>query len=288
MTFDMIKTFLTLAETQNFNRTAELLFVAQPTVTVRIKALEEEMKLTLFERTHKSVELTTAGLQFLPYATKLYKAMADCQKFSESKEHYKKHLTFSAPVTCWDYGPLRQKILSYCQDHEDTMIRLLRDSSNVTYQKILDNEVDMGVVYSTPANPDMERIPFIRENIYLVASPQLAQLAKGDLLTHPAGNTLPPLIRPAYAAIATQLVEESLYTLPSRITSDHPSLYLDLVKSGLGIGLLQESIIEQEVKEGTLVLVDCPYNEHPLSYQNHLIFFKRKEQMLRPLIEMLL
>ncbi len=288
MTFDMVKTFITLAETQNFNRTAELLFVAQPTVTVRIKALEEEMNLQLFHRTHKSVELTTAGLQFLPYATKLYKAMADCQKFSHSKEHYQKHLTFSAPVTCWDYGPLRQKVLAYCRDQEDTMIRLFRDSSNVTYQKILDNEVDLGVVYSIPANPDMERIPFIKENIYLVASPALAPFAKGDLLAKPDGTTLPPLIRPAYAAIATQLVEESLYALPSRITSDHPSLYLDLVKSGLGIGLLQESIIEQELKEGSLVLVDCPYNEHPLSYQNYLIFFKRKEQMLRPFLDKLL
>ena len=288
MTFDMIKTFITLAETQNFNRTAELLFVAQPTVTVRIKALEDEMKLQLFHRTHKSVELTTAGQQFLPYATKLYKAMSDCQKFSESKEHYKKHLTFSAPVTCWDYGPLRQKVLAYCRENEDTMIRLFRDSSNVTYQKILNNEVDMGVVYSIPVNPDLERIPFIKENIYLVAAPELAPLAKGDFVTHPSCNTLPPLIRPAYAVIATQLVEESLYTLPSRITSDHPSLYLDLVKSGLGIGLLQESIIEQEIKEGTLVLVDCPYNEHPLSYQNYLIFFKRKEQMLRSFIDVLL
>ena len=44
MTAEMIKTFITLAETRSFSRTAEILFISQPTVSVRLKALEDEMK----------------------------------------------------------------------------------------------------------------------------------------------------------------------------------------------------------------------------------------------------
>lgn len=284
----MIKTFITLAETQSFNRTAELLFVAQPTISVRIKELEREMNLMLFKRTNKSVEITTAGLQFLPYAQRLYKAMSDCQNFSRDTDHYVKHLTFSAPVTCWDYGPLRPKILSYCADNQDTLIRLLRNSSDVTYRMMLENEVDIGVVYTTPANQDIEYVPYISEDIVLVASPELAPLASGYFHDPATTDGLPPLIRPSYAAIASQLVEESLYMLPCRIASDHPSLYLDLVKSSLGIGLVQKTIIEQELTDGTLVLLDCPYNDHPINYQNYLMYFKRKESTLSHLIDLLL
>jgi DNA-binding transcriptional LysR family regulator len=76
--------------------------------------------------------------------------------------------------------------------------------------------------------------------------------------------------------------------LPSRITSDHPSLYLDLVKSGMGIGLLQSTIIEPELAAGTLEMIDCSYNSHPILYKNYLAYFKRKKQALAPLIDSLL
>ena len=41
MTFDLIRTFLLLAETKSFTKTSEMLYVSQPTVTARVKALEQ-------------------------------------------------------------------------------------------------------------------------------------------------------------------------------------------------------------------------------------------------------
>ena len=44
MDTNLIKTFISLAETKNFNKTAENLYISQPTVSMRIKQLEEEME----------------------------------------------------------------------------------------------------------------------------------------------------------------------------------------------------------------------------------------------------
>lgn len=285
MTLEMIKTFITLAETHSFSRTAELLFVAQPTISVRLKALEDELKYPLFIRTNKQVELTPMGLQFFPYAMDLYNSMTRCQNFVRGFDTYKKRITISAPVTCWDFGPLRNKIVEFCHNTPDVLIDLLRNDSTSIYRSLVENITDLGVVYTTPLNPDVEYLPYFSEELYLVASPEMNLQAMGDFLNI---ENKPMLIRPAYTAIASKLVEESLYMLPCYISSDHPSLYLDLVKSGMGIGLLQSSIVEDEIKKGTLELINCSYNEQPILYKNYLAFFKRKEQMLTPLIDSLL
>ena len=63
-----LEIFRTLASELNFTRTAERVNTVQSNVTAQIKALEEELGTRLFDRLAKSVMLTDAGRQFLPYA----------------------------------------------------------------------------------------------------------------------------------------------------------------------------------------------------------------------------
>ena len=68
MDIESLKTVITLASTKSFTRTANQMFVAQSTVTNRINELEKELKLKLFNRTNKTVELTPDGERFRLYA----------------------------------------------------------------------------------------------------------------------------------------------------------------------------------------------------------------------------
>ena len=68
MDIEALNTFLTLANTKNYTRTAAQLFVAQSTVTNRIHELEKELNIALFTRNNRSVELTVEGEQFKDYA----------------------------------------------------------------------------------------------------------------------------------------------------------------------------------------------------------------------------
>lgn len=64
MNTKQIDYILELAQTLNFNRAAENLFISQPTLTYQIKEVEKELNFKIFERTGKSVSLTPAGGQF--------------------------------------------------------------------------------------------------------------------------------------------------------------------------------------------------------------------------------
>lgn len=64
MTLQQLKCFEAVARNQNFARASEQLFITQPAVSHHIRQLEEELGVTLFERSQRHVTLTDAGERF--------------------------------------------------------------------------------------------------------------------------------------------------------------------------------------------------------------------------------
>ena len=87
MEFSWLQTFLVAAECSNFRKTADLLFMSQPTVTVHIQNLEKELGVQLFLRDKKRVELTKEGRRFIVHAQSLMNSyqngLKDMQSFSQ-------------------------------------------------------------------------------------------------------------------------------------------------------------------------------------------------------------
>ena len=63
-----VKYLIAVAETRHFGRAAERCFVSQPTLSGQIKKLENELGVTIFERTNRSVTVTPIGEQILTHA----------------------------------------------------------------------------------------------------------------------------------------------------------------------------------------------------------------------------
>jgi DNA-binding transcriptional LysR family regulator len=64
MELRQIRSFLSIAETLHFGRSAELIHLSQPALSLQIRALEEEVGVRLFERNRRKTMLTAAGFAF--------------------------------------------------------------------------------------------------------------------------------------------------------------------------------------------------------------------------------
>ena len=58
MELDQLKTFIIVAEEKNMTKASERLFITQPALSTKLKLLEDELQVELFNRTSKGMELT--------------------------------------------------------------------------------------------------------------------------------------------------------------------------------------------------------------------------------------
>lgn len=86
MNTKQLEYFISVAENLSFTKTAEKFYISQTAVTQQIKALEEQINVTLFTRSKRHVELTPAGKVFLSEARTIIKnindAIAKTQQFA--------------------------------------------------------------------------------------------------------------------------------------------------------------------------------------------------------------
>ncbi len=99
MTLQQLRDVIAIAEQGSFNRAAERLYIAQPSLTTAIRELEKELGVTLFNRSGRGATLTADGADFLPYARSVMAQFQDLQdawgpqgarkqKFAVSSQHY--------------------------------------------------------------------------------------------------------------------------------------------------------------------------------------------------------
>ena len=88
MNYQDVEIFLSLVTTHNISRTAELLYLAQSTVSHRLKALENELGCRLVERGKgkTSIEFTDRGKAFIPIAEKWRSVQVETSSFRSTDE----------------------------------------------------------------------------------------------------------------------------------------------------------------------------------------------------------
>jgi LysR family hydrogen peroxide-inducible transcriptional activator len=68
MTITQLKYVLAVAENKNFTKAAQKTFVTQPTLSMQIQKLEEELEILIFDRSKKPIELTPVGKKIVSQA----------------------------------------------------------------------------------------------------------------------------------------------------------------------------------------------------------------------------
>lgn len=144
-----------LHKTSNLTKTANLLFMTQPTLTKRLKQMETEWGCTIVDRTPKGLTFTAEG-NFLATQAEKYLDL-----FRDTKDELKKlqeaaltEIVIGASYTYSKYS-LADVFVPYQIAHPNIKFRIVNDSSDALYRQVLDGSVDVGFLrgdYEGPVN----------------------------------------------------------------------------------------------------------------------------------------
>lgn len=137
-----LKTFMFLAEYQNYTKTADALFVAQSTVTNRILELEKEIGQKLFARTKRNVSLTKEGELFLSYAKRILELEASSIRDINSLNKYQNTFRIGTTNTIYECH-LFPYIKEYIFQHPDDAIKITISHSTDLLMGMQDNRYDL-------------------------------------------------------------------------------------------------------------------------------------------------
>lgn len=165
-----IETFLMIVKTKNITKTAENLFLSQPTVSHRLKLLEAELNVKLLARKkgYKQVELTSQGESFVSIAERWLSVCEEMKMLQH--DHEKLYLS----VGCTD--TLNTAILfdlyrNILNDNELHMsMKIKTHYSTEIYDLLEKHEIDLGFVYHHLHFKNIIAEPLLREKMYIVQS----------------------------------------------------------------------------------------------------------------------
>ena len=146
MDIESLNTFLTLAETKSFTKTANQLFVAQSTVTNRINELEKELKLSLFSRTNRSVKLTLEGERFRVYAQKVIDLTENTLADITAEHRFENHIRIGSADSIYE-GHLAPEIKKYRDKHPENSLKITIGLSNQLLDQLQEDMLDAAFVY---------------------------------------------------------------------------------------------------------------------------------------------
>jgi len=169
MNIDLARTFLEIVETGNFNRAAERLHVTQSTVSMRIKALEDELGRPLFVRSKAGTELTAAGVQFRRYASMMVRVWEQARQEIALPPGFKTVLNVGGQFSLWD-RLLVQWIPWMRTALPEVALRAEVGLSDGLMRQLAEGLLDIGVMYSPQSRPGLHIEKLLEERLVMAST----------------------------------------------------------------------------------------------------------------------
>lgn len=190
MTLQQLEYIISVAEYGHFGKAADACGVTQPTLSLMIKKLEEELDVVIFDRDSHPVNPTVLGQKVIDKArvvlfnTGQLVELTRSEKSLASGEVKIAMISTVAPVLT--PGLFRYLCKTYPQVHPQVQ-EMLSDS---IIRRLKKAELDMGIVVSPVKDPDLMEIPLFHEKFLAYVSPDYPLYAKTaleskKLLNHP-------------------------------------------------------------------------------------------------------
>lgn len=169
MDLTLIATFLDLASTGSFSRTAERVHITQSAVSARIKTLEQSLGCRLFERDHNGALLTEAGRRFLTYANSINRLWLQGRQEAAQEAGIASQISAGVHICLWKRLslPWMESVRAL---KPAIRVRLETAYSEYLSKYVEDGTLDFAVVYTPQALPGLKSERLFEDQLVLAST----------------------------------------------------------------------------------------------------------------------
>lgn len=163
-----IEAFLTVVRQGSITAAAQSLFITQPALSRRIRALEEELAYPLFKRGkgQRTIRLTEEGRAFVPVAEKWQDLWRESREIAEISHRRKLTVSAIGSVNTYLMSPVYRRFL---QRFPQNSLAVTDQHSPVIYDLVAEGQADLGIISDDRFVQGVETIPLCKEKMVLVA-----------------------------------------------------------------------------------------------------------------------
>ena len=259
MHIETLKTFCDLIETGSFSKAAQLNRVSQSAVSQQLKVLEKRYDRPLIERgQRKGVALTEAGQLFYAECKELL------ERFRALEERMRDQTAVIAGTvkvaTVYSVGlhELPPYVKQFMKAHPQVKVHIEYSRTDKVYEACLNNTIDFGIVALPLRRPNITVISLREDKLVLVCSPEhqlarkrkvsLMQLDGEDFIAFerdiPTRKTIDRIFKAHKVSVNTLMEFDNIETIKRS------------VEVGIGLSILPETAVVNEVKSGLLAKLD--------------------------------
>lgn len=243
MDISQLRSFVAVAEAGSYIKASDLMEMPQPTLSRQVRALEVELRATLFHRHGRGVRLTDRGKKFIEYARSvLHTIDAAVLSVRDTDAEYTGHLIVGlTPSIGRILIPTLAPLLR--ARFPRASVSLTEGLSGALYERVLLGQIDFAVLLSPASSSSLTIDPIATEQLYLIGAQPAG--TGGSAITLAELITLPLILphsnqwtRPALESAAARLGLRPKIELEIDATFST----LELVAQGLGYSIMPSSL----------------------------------------------
>lgn len=258
MDLKVLNTFIQVAESGSFTRAGEVLGYSQPTVSVQIRQLEQELGSKLFDRIGHTVRLTERGHDILIYAQRICHICQEMATQNENSSGIRGKVRLGMPDSLCSVL-LERGFVGFREKYPYISIYIATAGTSELFRLLDHNEVDLvctmdSHIYNTNyvvVNEDKVGVHFVVSAENSLAKQE--KLTVQDILEHPLMLTEKGM---SYRRILDEWLAKDGVELHPVLEISNTDAICTLVEQGIGISFLPDYVTEQAVTRGKLVRLE--------------------------------
>ena len=256
MELAQLEAFVEATEHGSFRRAAKALYLSQPSLSARVRALEQEIGAPLFHRMGRGVRLTEMGKLLLPYAERAVGAAKEGQEVLASARFAVGGVLTIASARAIGTYTLPSILERFKEGHPNIKTHIKVGRSRDVLQMVSEEEVHVGLARFL-SHPDIISAHLYDEEIVLVTHPSHRFAAIGAVNIIEVAQEPFILYDPesTYFLLIQEVCREAGIVPRVEMRLDSIDATKHMIELGLGISFLPLSGIRREVEQGLLSVI---------------------------------